>query len=204
MKKTAMVLAVATLGLMGNEALAQQQSPWLVRAHAVYLDPADKSESIAGVGASDRLHVESRTIPGVDVSYFFTPHLAAELSLTYSQKHDVKLDGTKIGSFKHLPLTLMLQYHFAPKATLDPYLGVGVNYTRISSVKLLGGSADLENDSWGGALQAGVDYKIDKNWSLNFDIKKVQIRSDGYIGGAKFSQIKIDPLLIGVGVGYRF
>lgn len=135
---------------------------------------------------------------------FFTPHLAAELSLTYSQKHDVKLDGTKIGSFKHLPLTLMLQYHFAPKATLDPYLGVGVNYTRISSVKLLGGSADLENDSWGGALQAGVDYKIDKNWSLNFDIKKVQIRSDGYIGGAKFSQIKIDPLLIGVGVGYRF
>jgi outer membrane protein len=48
-----------------------------------------------------------------------------------------------------------------------------------------------------------VDFKLDKNWSLNLDVKKVQIRSD-VLGGAKISAVKVDPWLVGVGVGYRF
>ncbi|MEG2961581.1 MAG: OmpW family outer membrane protein, partial [Janthinobacterium sp.] len=86
----------------------------------------------------------------------------------------------------------------------SPYVGAGINYTNISDVKLLNGAGRLEHDSWGYSLQAGVDYKLDKNWSLNFDIKKVQIRSDVFIAGAKASEVKVDPILIGVGVGYRF
>lgn len=207
MNKTAVVLAVASLGLMANQAMAQsaqQEGNWLVRARAVYLDPADKSSPVGGVGASDRITVEDKTIPEVDISYFFTPNFAAELILTYPQKHDVKLDGQKIGSFKHLPPTLTAQYHFSPQSQFSPYVGAGVNYTRISSVHLLDGAGDLENDSFGYALQAGVDYKIDKNWSLNFDVKKVQIQSDVYITGAKVSKVKVDPVLFGVGIGYRF
>ena len=188
--------------------MAQSQDdpsgPWLVRARAVYLDPADKSSPVGGVGASDRIGVESKTIPEIDFSYFFTPNWAAELILTYPQKHDVSLDGSKIGSFKHLPPTLTVQYHFLPGATFDPYLGAGINYTRISSVNLLGGTGGLEKDSWGGALQAGVDVKLDKNWSFNIDIKKVQIRSDVYISGADVSEVKVDPILFGMGIGYRF
>jgi outer membrane protein len=87
---------------------------------------------------------------------------------------------------------------------VSPYLGAGVNYTRISDVNLLGGKADLDNNSFGFALQAGVDFKLDKNWSLNLDVKKVQIRSDVTLGGAKISNVKVDPWLVGVGVGYRF
>lgn len=208
--KKAMTAAVAMsfLGLFVTEAMAQEQSPWLVRVRAVHIDPADKSDPIPalGVTASDTLSVSSKTIPEVDISYFFTPNIAAELILTYPQKHDVMLDGTNIGTFKHLPPTLTLQYHFAPEAQFNPYLGAGVNYTNISSVHLLGGAATLEHKSFGFALQAGVDFKIDKNWSLNFDIKKVQIRSDVMLSGTgqKVSEVRIDPLLIGVGVGYRF
>ena len=54
------------------------------------------------------------------------------------------------------------------------------------------------------ALQAGVDFKIDKNWSINLDVKKVQIRSDVNTAAGQLSAVKIDPWLIGVGVGYRF
>ncbi|MFX5622870.1 OmpW family outer membrane protein [Acinetobacter baumannii] len=40
---------------------------------------------------------------------------------------------------------------------------------------------------------------------MNFDIKKVQISSDvKTASGTKISSVKIDPWLIGVGVGYRF
>lgn len=203
MKKITVTLATITFALLSNAALAQQ-SPWQVRARAVHINPADKSEPVGGTGASDRLTVSDKTIIEADISYFFSPNWAAELILTYPQRHDVALDGAKIGTFKHLPPTLTLQYHFTPSAQLSPYVGAGINYTRISSVKLLNGAANLERNSFGLALQAGVDLKLDKNWSLNFDVKRVQIRSDVESGGAKISRVKVDPLLIGVGVGYRF
>ena len=74
----------------------------------------------------------------------------------------------------------------------------------MSKVRLLDGAGDLENDSWGLALQAGVDFKLDRNWSVNVDVKKVQIRSDVFVGGARASKVKVDPVLFGVGLGYRF
>jgi len=201
---TIMAAAAAMLFATINPAQAQDDGPWLVRARAVHLSPADKSDPIGGVGASDRLSVSDKTIPEVDISYFFTPSVSAELVLTYPQKHDVALDGNKIGTFKHLPPTLLAQYHFLPSASFDPYVGAGINYTTISKVELLNGQGSLDHDSWGLALQAGADYKIDQRWSLNFDVKKVQIRSDVMISGAKVSAVKVDPLMVGVGVGYRF
>jgi outer membrane protein len=203
MKKSMLKLMVAMIGLIGANAMAQE-SPWLVRARAVYIDPANKSAPVAGTGAADRIHVSTKTIPELDISYFFTKNIAAELILTYPQKHDVTLDGAKIGTFKHLPPTLTAQYHFLPGTTIDPYVGAGVNYTLLSKVNLLGGAGSLEHDSFGLALQAGVDFKLDKNLSINLDVKKVQIRSDVNISGARASDVKVDPLLIGVGVGYRF
>ncbi|HBF49341.1 MAG TPA: hypothetical protein DDX04_02020 [Massilia sp.] len=203
MKKSRITLLAAILALASGAVMAQE-SPWLVRARAVHIDTANKSDPVGGVGAANLIRVESKTIPELDVSYFLTPNIAAELILTYPQKHDVSLDGAKIGSFKHLPPTLTLQYHFAPGQTFSPYVGGGVNYTRISKVRLLDGAGDLENDSWGGALQAGFDVRLDRNWSLNVDVKKVQIRSDVYVGGARASKVKVDPVLFGVGVGYRF
>jgi outer membrane protein len=190
------------LGALSLNAMAE--TPWLVRARAVHIDPADKSDPVAGTGAADRLSVSSKTIPEVDISYFFTPNIAAELVLTYPQKHDVYLDGKSIGTFRHLPPTLLAQYHFMPGAQFDPYVGAGVNWTTFSKNTLLGGAASLEHDSVGLAVQAGVDVKLSGNWSLNFDVKKIRLRSDVLIGGAKASAVRVDPLLVGVGIGYRF
>ena len=206
MKTSSAILAAVALSLAGA-AMAQESaptSPWLLRVRALHLAPADKSDPVGGAGAADRIHVSDKWIPDVDISYFFTPHWAAELVLTYPQKHTVTLDGAAIGSFKHLPPTLTAQYHFLPGATIDPYLGAGLNYTLISRVELLNGAADLEHDSVGAALQAGVDVRIDQRWRFNVDLKKVRIRSDVVIAGARASAVKVDPLLLGVGLGYRF
>ena len=206
MRKSVAAIVLLLSAAAGSQALAQQvqEGSWLVRVRAAHLDPANKSDPVGGVGAANRLTVESRTIPEIDVTYFFTPHWATELVLTYPQKHRVSLDGTDIGSFKHLPPTLTLQYHFTPEKTFSPYVGAGLNYTRISSVNLLNGAADLESSSVGPALQAGIDYKINRNWSLNLDVKKIYIRSDVNTAAGTISQVKVDPLLIGVGIGYRF
>ncbi|WP_395404514.1 OmpW family protein [Pseudoduganella sp. UC29_106] len=199
MKRVVMTMILGALSLN-----AVAETPWLVRARAVHIDTADKSDPVAGAGASDRLSVSSRTIPEVDISYFFTQHIAAELVLTYPQKHDVYLDGKSIGTFRHLPPTLLAQYHFLPGAQFDPYVGAGVNWTTFSKNRLLNGAASLEHDSVGLAVQAGVDVKLTGNWSLNLDVKKMRLRSDVLIGGVKASAVRVDPVLLGVGVGYRF
>ncbi|QJQ06512.1 OmpW family protein [Undibacterium piscinae] len=202
MKKIALALSLAALCVAANQAAAQQ-SPWQVRARVVNINTANGSDPVAGTGAADRITVSDKTIPEIDISYYFTPNVSAELILTYPQKHDVMLDGAKIGTFKHLPPTLTAKYHFTPDAKFSPYLGAGLNYTRISNVELAN-NIDLSRNSFGFAVQAGIDYKLDKNWSLNLDIKKVQIRSDVTVAGAKISAVQVDPWLFGVGVGYRF
>jgi outer membrane protein len=56
----------------------------------------------------------------------------------------------------------------------------------------------------GGALQVGVDIPLSKSLSLNLDLKKVYIDTDVSINGVKQGTFKVDPLLVGVGLGWRF
>ena len=196
MKKN--LLAVAVLcALTSGAAFAQQaEGPWLVRARAVNLDSANKDSTGLGLSVNDKV------IPEVDVSYFFTPNIAAELVLTVPQKHTVRSAGTGIGSLKHLPPSLLLQYHFNAPG-FKPYVGAGINYTRFSSVKLPAG-VDIDRNSFGAALQVGVDIPLQKNLYLNLDVKKVFIKTDVSLAGAKIGTFKVDPVLVGVGLGWRF
>ncbi|MEK8086460.1 OmpW family outer membrane protein [Aquabacterium sp. A3] len=191
----ALALAASTL----TPALAQSSDgAWLVRARAVHLDPANK-DTIDGLDVG----INSKWLPEVDITYFFTPNIAAELILTYPQKQDVKADGSKIGTLKHLPPVLTVQYHFDQVNGFKPYVGAGVNYTRFSSVDLPAGLS-IDKNSFGFALQAGVDYEISKGMYLNLDVKKVQIRTDLDAGGTNLGKVKVDPLLVGLGIGWRF
>jgi outer membrane protein len=223
MNKTLLQASIIAAFLSTSSAWAQQtDGNWMVRVRALHLEPANKSDAGNGqsgitstVLPSDAISVNNKWIPEVDVSYFFTKNIAAELVLTVPQKQDVTitkgpLAGTKAGTFKHLPPSLLLQYHFMPDATFRPYVGAGVNYTRISSVHLdglnavTGTSSDLEHSSWGAALQAGFDVKLDAHSYINFDVKKVYIKADLKVGGNTVSTVNVDPILWGVGYGYRF
>lgn len=198
MKKTLLAIAALT-ALTSGAAMAQQQDGnWMVRMRAVNVDLRS-----GGAAGDAGISVKDKTIPEVDISYFFTPNFAAELILTYPQKHDVRLNGEKIGSVKELPPTLLAQYHFTNFGAFKPYVGAGINYTRFSSAKFNDGSKiDMKKGSWGGALQVGFDYALDKNWSLNFDVKKVYMNTT--IHTLELGKLKLDPVLVGVGVGYRF
>ena len=198
MKKNLLAVAVLCAMTSGAAFAQQAESPWLVRVRAVHLDSANKDST--GLGLS----VNNKTIPEVDISYFFNKNVAAELILTVPQKHDLSSSvlGGRIGSLKHLPPSLLLQYHFDAPG-FKPYVGAGVNYTRFSNVNLPAG-VDIDRNSWGGALQVGVDIPLSKNLYLNFDVKKVYIKTDVFAGGAKQGTFKVDPVLVGVGLGWRF
>ena len=199
MKKHIILAAVlATCAAGSVMAQTAGESPWLVRLRAVHLDSANGGSTTANLGLS----MNDKTIPEVDITYFFSPNLAAELVLTVPQKQTVYANGVAIGTFKHLPPSLLMQYHFTNVQGFKPYVGAGVNYTRITNVNL--GTAGLEKSSFGGVLQAGLDIPIDKKLSFNIDVKKVYLRSDVFSGSTNIGDFKIDPVLFGVGVGYRF
>lgn len=201
MKKQLIALAATAALAAPMLAQAQDTGSWIVRARALHLDSANKG--IAG------LSVNNKTFPEVDISYFFTPNLAAELVLTYPQKHDLIYKGGTVGSIKHLPPTLSLQYHFTGLQGFRPYVGAGINYTRFSSLNLAavnGGSVD--KNSLGFAFGAGVDVPVGGGWLINVDIKKVHIHADDVHVNAlspnSLGTFKVDPTLFSVGVGYRF
>ncbi|MCC7002994.1 MAG: OmpW family protein [Gemmatimonadaceae bacterium] len=200
-------------GLLASLAapLAAQSSAegvWMVRVRALSLTPADKSDAIPSLSVpEDAITVSTKIFPEIDILRFFGTHFAAELVLTYPQEHDVELSDTKIGTFKHLPPTLLAQYHFIPDGTFRPYVGAGVNLTLISDVDINVpgvGALDLEDSSIGYAVQLGADIKLRPKQFLNIDVKKVGIGSDVLSAGSKVSAVKVDPWLISVGYGFRF
>jgi outer membrane protein len=197
--------AVALVGLAAVSGVASaQDTGWSVRVGALDLHPANKSDAFGAV-PSDAIHVNNKIFPEFDVLYAFTPNIVAELVLTYPQKQEVTLEGTDIGSFKHLPPSLVAQYHFLPGQFFDPYVGAGANFTWITSVHLLNGAADLKKTSFGGVLDIGGDFNVDKRWYVNADIKYITpLQSDVSVGGTKVTTAKLDPFLYGIGVGYRF
>jgi outer membrane protein len=198
--KFAMKAAFAGVALAMALPVQAEQGDWLARLRLLQIRP-DVSSSI-GV-----LDVSNEVVPEVDFSYFFTENIAAELILS-TRSHTVSVAGADIGKVSHLPPTLTLQYHFMPKETFRPYVGAGVNYTRFYDVSLALGATPLtvDQNSWGGALQIGFDYALDKKWFLNFDVKKIWIKTDvkNGITGAFISDLKIDPLVVGIGVGMKF
>jgi outer membrane protein len=190
-------------------------SPWMIRLRAlgVVTRNSGSVDTVAGSG----LTTTDTVVPELDITYFFTPNIAAELILG-TTPHTVSgtgsIDGLPVGKAWLLPPTLTFQYHFTDLGAFKPYIGAGVNYTVFYSQSAgnatVGGLTVTDShlhNSFGVALQAGFDYMLDRHWGLNFDVKKVFLRPDwnGTINGAAFTgKVNLDPWLIGTGVVYRF
>lgn len=204
--KNTIAVALAALGLLSAAGAAHaDENPWMVRARAVYLDFHNGQADGLPLAGTTRVEADSRWIPEVDISYFFTPNIAAELVLTTPQSIDIHVGGAKEGKIRALPPSLLVQYHFTQFGAFKPYLGAGVNYTLFSKrSNILNGAASVDRSSIGFVAQAGFDYMIDKHWGVNVDVKYVQMNTDVHVGGVKVGKVDLNPVTAGVGVTYRF
>ena len=203
MRNTLKIAAVSVALAAAFPVIAQEaQGNWLVRARAVdLLFDNGQSKTVKTLD----IKAEDRWIPEVDISYFFTKNIAAELVLTWPQNIDIKAGSSKIGHIQALPPSLLIQYHFTDLGAFKPYVGAGVNYTRFYKTNnLLDGAASVNSDSWGLVGQIGMDYLLNKNWSINIDAKYVQMNTDVHLGSSNIGKLDLNPVTLGVGVGYRF
>ena len=218
MTKLTYVLGAALLSaaLPANAA----QGDVLVRARTILVAPNEKSGGILPSLGAEKVAVSNSFMPEVDFTYMATNHFGVELVLA-TTKH--KLSGRtgttgsigKLGSTWVLPPTLVAQYHFAPEAKVRPYVGAGINYTVFwnedASKGLeaaVGRTRVRMSDSVGWALQAGTDIDLTKKVFLNLDIKYIDMHTTARLAttaiGVQRVKVDINPIVAGIGLGFRF
>ncbi|NMM42927.1 OmpW family protein [Rhodospirillaceae bacterium KN72] len=205
---TGICLALALGVADGGVAMAKGEGDFIMRARGIaFLTDTDGTTDALGGSAE----TSDDYVPELDFSYFFTDNIAAELILA-TTKHKVKVENSSagdvdLGTVWALPPVLTLQYHFMPKDTFSPYLGAGLNYTIMYNADKSAGINDIDySDGVGYALQAGFDYQLDDHWMINADIKKVFVDTDIKVNGGTINanDTALDPLIVGIGIGYNF
>ena len=180
----------------------------MLRARVIDVIPQNNGSSVSVVGG--HVTATDQITPELDLSYFFTNNIAAEL-IAATTSHHIAAKGSygkiDVGSTSVLPPTLTLQYHFMPASRFSPYVGAGINYTFFYNTEP-GGSPvtrfSLKN-GFGEALQVGFDYAWTDRWSINVDVKQLFLPVKASIdSGLIRAKTNLDPLVVGLGVGYKF
>ncbi|RUO76365.1 OmpW/AlkL family protein [Pseudidiomarina taiwanensis] len=230
MKKLALVTAVvAALGV----APAFAKIGVNVGAISVMPDESSTSlnvvESIAGLTpGSTGVAVNNNTQLGLTFDYAIDDAWSVQLIAATPFSHDITatgaLAGLAIGDTKHLPPTLMFQYNWKFDNGIEPFVGVGLNYTwffdtqadpqLVSALTDLGAitaadTVDLKlSNSWGYALQAGFNVNLNADWGLHFMVSTMDIDTTGdvRVNGTTVQSVdvEIDPIVAMAGVRYRF
>jgi outer membrane protein len=190
--------------------VGKQAGTFMLRLRAIGVLPEDNSSSTSVGG---HVRASDQFAPEADISYFFTDNIAAEL-IAATTRHDVRAIGTaagdvKVGSTWVLPPTLTLQYHFMPHQRFSPYIGAGVNATFFYSASPSHPIVHhvLFSNGIAPAVQVGADYNLTGHWFLNADIKQIFLDTNAKAStvlGLVRAKTSLDPLVVGVGAGYRF
>lgn len=200
MKALQKTLLIAMAAAASAPALAYEAGDVIVRAGAVQVTPETTDNTMLTT-----LDVDDDTQLGLTITYMLSPKVGIELLGATPFKHDLTLSGANIGSVEHLPPTVNLQYFpMDAGSALQPYVGVGLNYTKFWGEENNLGLVISVEDSFGLAVEAGVDYKITDNVVLNASVWKVDINTNVSINGASMGELEIDPLVAMVAVGYKF
>lgn len=216
-------LAAAALALWctATAALAQA-SPWSLRAGPVAVKfNARSAVEVAGSAAPGAdITVKDNTTLGLELGYAWSPELTARLAVGAPPTTTLSAGGTlagyvpplsgTLGRVKYGPAVLSLTHAFGTAGGIRPYVGAGLNYTFVLSSRDADVAGLTLKDAIGTALQAGVDVPIDGRWSVFVDARQVfvKVKATGTLpalgGPAATANVRLNPLLLNAGVGYRF
>ena len=205
MKKTLIPIAIALAFGAAAPAFAQSKGDWTLGVGVHQVNPKSDNGTLAG--GTLPLDIDSDVKPTITFEYFLRDNLGLEVLAALPFKHDIAVDGVgTVGSTKHLPPTVSLQYHFG-QGKVKPFVGAGVNYTKFFSEETSGAleGADLElSASWGLAAHAGVDFKVGDKGAIRVDARWIDIDSDVSVEGQDLGTVNIDPLVYGAAYVFSF
>lgn len=210
--------SIMTLPLLGAALLsvgAAQAADNVVKASVSYYDTTGSADGLRGIGVPPGADAN---INGAWTAIFtyermFTPNIGLEFvfgvppKMTADAAGSVAFLGNDILSAKVVAPTVLLNYHFGtPADKWRPYVGVGVNYTKFTSVQSRLGWSVQMGDSWGWAAQGGIGYAIDANWGLYASVGYADVKSNVVATSATVLTTTVDfkPFVYSFGVSYGF
>jgi outer membrane protein len=213
MKTTLQSLAVAMAATLAAGAASAQNN--VIKFGVTEYTTHSRTNGVSGIGVPAGADAETGNATTVIFVYerMLTPNIGAELVLGIPPRIKAKATGTvaflgdDVLSAKNLAPTFLVNYHFgAPGDTFRPYVGAGINYTKFIDVKSKLATDVEMSDSTGWAVQAGVDYAMNKDWSLFASVAALKVKSKLVASGTTVLQTTIDfrPIVYSAGVGYRF
>lgn len=213
------VMALAVCGL----ASAQSAGTWSARIGVTHLSPDVNSGNLSAPSfANTKVDAKSATQLTGGITYMVTDNFALDLPVGLPFKHNLVGDGAiagvgKLGSTKVIPATLFAQYRFnAANAAFRPYVGLGVTYAWFFDEKttatlngLTGGTqanpttAKLDN-KFGITPQIGFVYNLNERWFIDAAYYKSFLKSTIHLSSGQSINVKLNPDVFTIGIGYRF
>ncbi len=186
------------------------------------------NQSIPNSGSS----VDDSDTIGFTATYFVTDHIAVEGVMGVPPKFDLNGEGVlapygKLGSAKQWSPTLLLKYYFLQaQSRLRPYLGVGVSRVWFSDAAItnsqflanpvLGGPTNVDIDAkWVPVFNGGFTFQVTDHWYAGLSISYLPLKTTatltsnsatpvGNLTSVSKADIKLNPIVTYINVGYRF
>lgn len=212
MHKLIIMPGIILAGVLGfsSSAFAVSAGDWLIRFGTTTVAPNVKSGDLSG-SPGGKVDVNDNTQLSVNLTYMLSNNIGVEVIAATPFSHDIEgagvLNGAgKVAEVKQLPPTFMLQYHLSPGATTRPYVGAGLNYTFFFDEETTGALTGTDislDDSFGLALQAGVDMDISKDWFINADIRYINIETTATTALGTVD-VDLNPWVYTISAGMKF
>ncbi|WP_373486857.1 OmpW family protein [Blastomonas sp.] len=216
------VAALALAAAWPGQAIAQSGEVHF-KVMATLVAPDGKTRDVKldtlGLPAGSQTKANDNVIPTIAVEYFFTDAVSVETIAGVTQ-HDVDgrgalADTGLVSDAKIIPATLTLKYHFGKAGGIRPYIGAGPSYFIFidekpgATARALGATSQKVNDTFGVALQAGVDIPLNpKGIFVSLDAKRYIMRplASWSAGNVEVLRTRhtLDPWVISAGMGFRF
>lgn len=178
-----------------------QDSPWGFATHIVMTGASDEAKS-----DPEGYAVYSAFTLDAAVRRRLSSRFALETNVRTESREVTVLQGgseTPIGSIEALPVSLVLQYRPEIGDRVRPYVGAGPILTLVWEKAGALDSTDL-SPYFAPVVQLGADVRLSPRVFLNLDLKWNPWRTDIDEAGEPIAHLQIDPLALGIGVGFRF
>lgn len=222
--RAGLLAVVVVFGSLMTPMTASGETParWSVRVGYARLS-FDTASSIRAAGAEvpgAAIAIDDRDVLLGDVGVALTSRWRASIALgspvTLAIEPAGSLQqwqpplGRALGTLQVAPVLATLSYSPGTYGRFAPYAGLGATYAWVRKAT----SGDLENlrasSEWGVALQAGCDVTLASRWIAFADARKIFVSTTAAgslapLGGVPVqAAVELDPLILNVGVGYRF
>lgn len=223
------LLASMLAAFAAGPVLAQQNT---VKFGISNVQPHSSASDFSGpfTPPGSSLEVRDKTTPFFSYIREIDDQWNVELAMGLPPTHDIALKINNAGlpgnaqalsgqvgaKVRQVAPTLFLNYRFLEKTSpWRPFVGVGINYTRFDNTSsttagnaLNGGATSISlGDSVGLALQGGVTYQVNNQWSVSAALATARVKSKittNTLGIERSADIKFNPRVFTIALGYSF